>query len=141
MATLREPNRGEKSELVRQLLAENPEGKNTELAAMFKDRMREKGIKEDRDMQQIAQAFANEKAAAKRKAAEAAEGGGGGGKPAGGAKPPRTAVAAKRPAAVPAASAGTFTLDELLAIEALARRVGGYDQLLNLVRWMAERGK
>jgi hypothetical protein len=137
MATLREPNRGEKSELVRQLLAENPEGKNTELAAMFKDRMREKGIKEDRELQQIAQAFANEKAAAKKKAAE----GSGGGQAAGEGKSTRTTVAAKRSSAPPASAAGTFTLDDLTAIEELARRVGGYEQLLGLVRWMAERGK
>ncbi len=69
--SLREPERGEKSELVRQLLAENPDGKNTEIAAMFKDRMCQKGIKEERELDKIAQAFANEKAAAKRKAAEA----------------------------------------------------------------------
>jgi hypothetical protein len=136
MATLREPNRGEKSELVRQLLAENPEGKNTELAAMFKDQMRQKGIKEDRELSQIAQAFANEKAAAKKKAA-----GEGTGQAAGEGKASRTPVSSRARSAPPASAAGTFTLDDLTAIEELARRVGGYEQLLSLVRWMAERGK
>jgi hypothetical protein len=137
MATLREPNRGEKSELVRQLLAENPDGKNTELAAMFKDKMREKGIKEDRDIQQIAQAFANEKAAAKRKAADAAGAGG----EAGESKPARKTPSPKPPSPSTATAAGTFTLDDLTAVEELARRVGGYEQLIGLVRWMAERGQ
>jgi hypothetical protein len=99
--------------------------------------MREKGIKEDRDIQQIAQAFANEKAAAKRKAADAAGGGG----EAGESKPARKAQSPKQTAPSTATAAGSFTLDDLTAIEELARRVGGYEQLLNLVRWMAERNK
>ena len=133
-SSLKEAVRGEKSELVRQLLAENPGGSNTELAAMFKDRMREKGIKEERELKQIAQAFANEKATAKRKAAESGENG-----------QASAPVAVKRPSATspaaPPATSGTFTLQDLTSIEELAVRVGGYDQLLSLVRWIADKAK
>ena len=41
----------------------------------------------------------------------------------------------------PNGSTGTFTLDDLTAVEELARRVGGYEQLLELVRFLAARGR
>jgi hypothetical protein len=136
-SSLKEAVRGEKSELVRQLLAENPSGSNSELAAMFKDRMRAKGIKEVRELKQIAQAFANEKATAKRKAAESGANGQASA-PVAAKRPPaaRTAASATTPA-----TSGTFTLHDLTVIEELAVRVGGYDQLLSLIRWIADKAK
>jgi hypothetical protein len=137
---LREPERGEKSELVRQLLADNPEGKNAELAAMFKDRMRQKGIKEDRDMSQIAQSFANEKTVMKQKAAKAAaetaSDNSEGKKPAPAAKQARPAPASPTPE-----PAGTFTLEDLAAVEDLAKRTGGYENVAALAQFLAKKGK
>jgi len=133
---LREPERGEKSELVRQLLADNPEGKNAELAAMFKDRMRQKGIKEDRDMSQIAQAFANEKTVMKQKAAKAAA-------ETSASKRPVPVPTPARPAAPPStpSQAGTFTLEDLAAVEDLAKRTGGYENVAALAQFLAKKGK
>jgi hypothetical protein len=63
---LREPERGEKTNLIRELLAKHPESKNMELAAIYFDRMRKAGIKEERDLAKIAQAFSQEKTTAKK---------------------------------------------------------------------------
>ncbi len=63
----REPERGEKSTLIRELLAKHPNGKNMELAAMYLDKMRAMKVKEERDLAQIAQSFAQEKSTAKKK--------------------------------------------------------------------------
>src|SRR5471030_1788365 len=64
-SALREPERGEKSTLIRELLARYPEKKNSELAAMYLAKMQAMKIKEDRDLAKIAQSFAQEKSAAK----------------------------------------------------------------------------
>src|SRR5471030_1554874 len=64
-SALREPERGEKSTLIRELLAKHPEKKNSELAAMYLAKMQSMKIKEDRDLAKIAQSFAQEKSAAK----------------------------------------------------------------------------
>src|ERR1700734_936726 len=64
---LREPERGEKTNLIRELLATHPESKNMELAAIYVDRMRKAGIKEERDLAKIAQAFSQEKPPAKKR--------------------------------------------------------------------------
>ncbi len=67
VSDLREPEHGEKSTLIRELLAKNPNGKNMELAAMYLDKMRAMKVKEDRDLAKIAQSFAQEKTTAKKK--------------------------------------------------------------------------
>jgi hypothetical protein len=64
-SALREPERGEKSALIRELLAKHPEKKNSELAAMYLAKMQAAKVKEERDLTQIAQSFAQEKSAAK----------------------------------------------------------------------------
>ena len=51
---LREPERGEKTNLIRELLAKHPESKNMELAAIYLARMRKAGIKEERELAKIA---------------------------------------------------------------------------------------
>jgi hypothetical protein len=70
---LREPERGEKTNLLRELLAKHPEVKNMELAAIYLDRMRKAGIKEERDLAKIAQAFSQEKTTAKKMRLETEE--------------------------------------------------------------------
>src|SRR5271166_4669562 len=62
---LREPERGEKSALIRELLAKYPEKRNSELAAMYLAKMQAMKVKEDRDLAKIAQSFAQEKSHAK----------------------------------------------------------------------------
>ena len=64
---LREPERGEKTNLMRELLAKHPEVKNMELAAIYVDRMRKAGIKEERDLAKISQALSQEKTTAKKR--------------------------------------------------------------------------
>ena len=64
---LREPERGEKTNLIRELLATHPESKNMELAAIYLDRMRKAGIKEERDLAKISQALSQEKTTAKKR--------------------------------------------------------------------------
>src|ERR1700722_4718829 len=63
---LREPERGEKTNLLRELLATHPESKNMELASIYLERMHKAGIKEERDLAKIAQAFSQEKTTAKK---------------------------------------------------------------------------
>src|ERR1700722_2840420 len=64
-SALREPERGEKSALIRELLAKFPEKRNSELAAMYLAKMQAAKVKEDRDLAKIAQSFAQEKSAAR----------------------------------------------------------------------------
>src|SRR5271169_6334200 len=96
---LREPERGEKTNLIRELLATHPEVKNMELAAIYLDRMRKAGIKEERDLAKIAQAFSQEKTTSKKMRLETEEV----------APNPTTATPAapKTPAKVSAAANGT----------------------------------
>ena len=80
---------------------------------------------EDREVGKIAQAFANQKAADKRR-------NGGGGKARGGRGNHAGAEAGN-------GSVGRFTMLDLEAVEALAKRIGGYEPLGELVRFLADR--
>lgn len=109
---LREPERGEKTNLMRELIAKHPTAKNMELAATYLDRMRKAGIKEDRELAQIAQAIAQEKTTAKKKRETQA---------ATPAPTPATPAAPKAPAKASAAANGA---EETPAMTALRQLVG-----------------
>ena len=126
MSTLRDPTRGEKATIMRELMEKHPDSGNTELAGMLLDVMKKKGIREEREVPKIAQAFANQKATDKRKAGKAGRGRRGGRRAA--------AVAAEN------GSARGFTLLDLEAVDVLAKRMGGYEPLMKLVQFMASRG-
>lgn len=112
--------------MMREVMEKHAGAKNTELAEHFAEAMKKKGIKEDRDPAKIAQAFANEKAQAKRRN----DAGKGKGRRGGG----RQAVEAGN-----GVSRGGFTLLDLEAVEALSKRVGGYEPLMQLLEFMANR--
>ena len=66
MSTLREPERGEKAILMRELMQANPGLGNTSLAGLFIEAMKKKGVVEDRDHSKVAQGFANQKSMDKK---------------------------------------------------------------------------
>jgi len=108
-SALREPERGEKSTLIRELLAKYPEKRNSELAAMYLAKMQSMKIKEDRDLAKIAQSFAQEKSAAKSRQETPA------------AKP---APAATAPVAKPATATVSNGAKETATMSALKQLVG-----------------
>jgi hypothetical protein len=109
-SALREPERGEKSTLIRELLAKYPEKKNSELAAMYLSKMQAMKVKEDRDLAKIAQSFAQEKSAAKSRQDTPA---------------PKAASAAPTPVATaPTAKATSNGAKETATMSALKQLVG-----------------
>jgi hypothetical protein len=112
---LREPERGEKTNLIRELLATHPESKNMELAAIYLDRMRKAGIKEERELAKIAQAFSQEKTTAKKllETEEAAP-----------APTPAKPTALKTPAKVSAAANGTKEAPAMTTLRQLVGLLG-----------------
>src|SRR5687768_15489223 len=68
----KEPERGYKANLTREILSKKPGSSNQELAEIFVARMKEEGYKEERELSQIAQAFSQARADAKRKEQEGA---------------------------------------------------------------------
>lgn len=112
---LREPQRGEKTNLIRELLATHPESKNMELASIYLDRMRKAGIKEERDLAKIAQAFSQEKTTAKKllETEEATP-----------ASTPATPAVLKTPAKVSAAANGTTETPAMTTLRQLVDLLG-----------------
>ena len=108
-SALREPERGEKSTLIRELLAKYPEKRNSELAAMYLAKMQAMKVKEDRDLAKIAQSFAQEKSAAKSRQDTPA------------AKP---AAAVTTPVAKPATATAVNGAKETATMSALKQLVG-----------------
>jgi hypothetical protein len=122
---LREPERGEKTNLLRELLATHPEVKNMELAAIYLDRMRKAGVKEERDLAKIAQAFSQEKTTAKKMRLEAEE--------ATPAPAPAIPATPKTPAKVPATANGTTETPAMTTLRQLVGLLGkdGAKQLVD----------
>jgi hypothetical protein len=93
----------------------HPESKNMELASMYLTRMREAGIKEDRDLAKVAQAIAQEKTTAKKRLAteEAIL-----------APAPATAALPKTPAKTSATANGTQETPAMTALRQLVDLLG-----------------
>jgi cell division septation protein DedD len=108
-SALREPERGEKSALIRELLAKYPEKRNSELAAMYLAKMQAMKVKEDRDLAKIAQSFAQEKSASKSRQETPA---------------PKAAAAPTTPVAKPATTTASNGAKETTTMSALRQLVG-----------------
>jgi hypothetical protein len=108
-SALREPERGEKSTLIRELLAKYPEKRNSELAAMYLAKMQAMKVKEDRDLAKIAQSFAQEKSAARSRHETPA---------------PKPAAVATTPVAKPATATASNGSKETATMSALKQLVG-----------------
>jgi hypothetical protein len=123
---LREPVRGEKTRLIRELLARYPSAGNADLAKRFLDRMQQLGIRDDRNLAKVAQSFSQAKSDAKRRQAASAEIN----TEPSPSIPEEPAVETRAEAPARAESEGD---KELLAVLRAAKEVGGLQRLKALI--------